>query len=168
MTRISIVFVAVAALAAGCSKKEGDKAGAGGGGDKGKSGGAPAAVKLPKLGLALDAPGEVKVDDAIGGEGHMLSGSGVGAMTVEVAKEAQALEAAQEDAKMYTPANLKTETLSDGWAMTFQNKGAAGTNYWVDVRRTIDGKSYKCGTTGSDAGQAAAVLAACKTLRKGA
>jgi hypothetical protein len=164
MNRISIVFVAVAALAIGCSKKEADK---GGGGAKtgAKTGGA---VKLPKLGLELDAPGQIKVDDAIGGDGHMLVGSGIGAMAVEAAKEAQTLDAAKEDAKMYTPANVKTETLPDGWAMTFENKGGVGTNYWVDVRRTIDGKSYKCGTTGSDSTQAAAVLAACKSLRKGA
>lgn len=161
MKRISIVFVAVAALAAvGCSKKD-DKAGGGGGG-----GGPPAAVQLPKLGLTLDAPGKVEVKDAIGGEGHMLTGGGVGAMSIEVAKEAEALDAAKEDAKMYSPTNVKTENLADGWAMTFENKGGAGTNYWVDVRRTIDGKNYKCGTTGSSAGQSAAVLAACKSLRK--
>ncbi len=168
MNRISIVFVAVAALAAGCSKKEADKGG--GAAKTGESGGGksgPAAVKLPKLGLALDAPGEVRVDDAIGSEGHMLMGNGIGALTVEVAKEAQALDAAKEDAKMFTPANLKDETLPDGWALTFENKGSMGTNYWVDVRRTIDGKNYKCSATGSEASQAAAVLAACKSLRKG-
>jgi hypothetical protein len=179
MKHLSIVLVAVGALAAGCCKKEGDKAAGGdkaatgdkaaagdkAGGDK-AGGGAPAATKLPKLGLQIDAPGEIKVDDAIGGEGHMLMGSGIGAMSIEVAKEAQTVDAAKEDAGMYTPTNLKTETLPDGWAMSFENKGSMGTNYWVDVRRAIDGKSYKCGTTGSDAKQAAAVLAACKTLRK--
>ena len=163
MSRISIALVAVCALVSGCgSKKEGDKAGAGGGG-----GGAPAAVKLPKLGLALDAPGEISVGDAIASEGHMLQGAGVGAMSVEIAKTPQTLDEAKEDAKMYSPKNLKAEPLADGWLMTFENKGAAGANYWVDVRRTIDGKLYKCTTTGSDAGQAAAVLAACKSLRKG-
>jgi hypothetical protein len=164
MRHISIVFVALAALAISCSKKDsGDKGGTAG--DKG--GGAPAAVKLPKLGLTLDAPGAVKTEDAMMGEGHMLTGSGVGAMTVETAKAPQTLDEAKEDAKMYSPANVKAETLPDGWAMSFENKGGAGTNYWVDVRRTIDGKNYKCSTTGSDAGQAAAVLAACKSLRKG-
>lgn len=158
-----LVLVSVVALAAGCSKKD-DKAG-GGGGDKGK-GGAPAAVKLPKLGLQLDAPGAVEVGDSIGGEGHMLTGSGVGAMSIEVAKTPQTLEEAQEDAKMYSPTNVKTETLADGWLLTFENKGGVGTNYWVDVRRTIDGKNLKCGTTGSDKGQAAAVAAACKSLKK--
>jgi hypothetical protein len=165
MNRISLVFVVAAALAAGCSKKDGDK-GAGGAGDKAGGGGAPAAVKLSKLGLTLDAPGKVDVADGIGGDGHMLTGSGVGAFSVETAKTPATLDEAKEDAKMYTPKNLKDETLPDGWALTFENKGAAGTNYWVDVRRSIDGKIYKCGTTGSDAGQAAAVLAACKSLRK--
>src|SRR5262249_50695087 len=114
MNRISIVLVAVAALAAGCSKKDGDKAagdkaagdkaaGDKAAGDKaadkaaGKSGGGgPVAVKLPTLGLALDAPGEVKVDKAMMGEGHMLTGTGVGAMQVETAKAAQTLDEAKE------------------------------------------------------------------------
>lgn len=164
MSRISITLAAALALGtlvSGCgSKKEGEKASGGGGG-------AAAAVKLPKLGLALDAPGEVTVGDAIVGDGHMLQGGGIGAMSVEVAKSPQTLDEAKEDAKTYTPKNVKADTLPDGWALTFENKGAAGDNFWVDVRRTIDGKLIKCGTTGSDAGQAAAVLAACKSLRKG-
>jgi len=159
MIRISFVLAAVVTLASGCgSKKEADKA---------AGGGAAAVVKLPKLGLALDAPGEVTVGDAIAGEGHMLQGSEIGALNVEAAKAPQTLDEAKEDAKMYSPKNVKAEPLADGWLMTFENKGAAGTNYWVDVRRTIDGKLFKCGTTGSDAGQAAAVVAACKSLRKG-
>lgn len=158
MIRSSIVSVLVAALAFGCGSK--DEKGGGGGG-------APAAVKLPKLGLTLDVPGSVDVSDAIGGEGHMLMGSGVGALNVTVEAAAQTVDAAKEDAKMYSPKNLKTEALADGWSMTFENKGAMGTNHWVEVRRTIDGKNYKCGSTGPEGSQAAAVLAACKSLRKG-
>jgi hypothetical protein len=178
MTRISIVATVVFAVVAGCgSKKEGESSSGGAPPAPAKSetpaktesgggGAARAAVKLPKLGLTIDAPGEVSVGDAIVGEGHMLQGSGVGALNVEVGKP-QTLDEAKEDAKLFSPANLKTETLADGWAMTFENKGSMGTNYWVDVRRTIDGKLYKCSTTGSDAGQSAAALAACKSLRKG-
>ena len=156
MKRISIVlFVALTTVAA-CSK----------GGDEG-GGGAPATVKLDKLGHAIDVPGKVNVGDAIAAEGAMLQGGGVGAMQIEIAKSAQTLAEAKSDADMYSPKNLKEETLADGWALTFENKGGMGTNYFVDVRRTIDGKDYKCSTTGSRSGQAAAVLAACKTLRKG-
>jgi hypothetical protein len=165
MSRISITLAATLALStfvSACgSKKEGEKASGGGGG------GAAVAVKLPKLGLVLDAPGEVTVGDAIVGDGHMLQGEGIGAMSVEVAKSPQTVDEAKEDAKMYTPKNLKADTLPDGWVLTFENKGAAGSNFWVDVRRTIDGKLVKCSTTGSDGGQAAAVLTACKSLRKG-
>jgi len=164
----ALALGAFATVGAGCGKKQGadkaatgdkpavDKPAAGGGG----------AVKLAKLGLQLDAPGEVTVGDAIVGDGQMVQGGGIGALTVEVAKTPQTLDEAKEDAKMYTPANLKADTLPDGWALTFDNKGSAGSNFFVDVRRTIDGKLIKCSTTGSDAGQAAAVLAACKSLRK--
>ena len=175
MSRRSIVLItslALGSVVSGCgAKKEGDKPAAGDkvsgakpAGDKAAGGGA---VKLAKLGLALDAPGEVAVGDAVVGDGHMLQGSGIGALSVEIAKAPQTIDEAKEDAKMYTPANLKADTLPDGWALTFENKGSAGVNFFVDVRRTIDGKLIKCSTTGADAGQAAAALAACKSLRKG-
>ncbi len=163
MNRITLVLsfglVAVTAFA-GCAKKDGDSSGGGGGG------GPPAAVKLDKLGLQVDVPGKVTVGDAIMAEGALLQGSGIGAMQVELAKAATPLAEAKSDADMYSPKNLKAEELADGWSLTFDNKGSMGTNYFVDVRRTIDGKNYKCSTTGADATQAAAVLTACKTLRK--
>ncbi|MBA3457960.1 MAG: hypothetical protein H0T42_33060 [Deltaproteobacteria bacterium] len=141
--------------------------------DDGKGGSAKTAeskgpTKLPKLGLELDAPGGPEVGDAIMGEGHMLQGSGIGAMSIEVAEKPQTLDEAKADADMYTPKNLKAEPLPDGWVLTFDNTGSMGKNFFVEVRRDIGGKTYKCTTTGSEASQAAAVVAACKTLRKGA
>ena len=67
---------------------------------------------------------------------------------------------------MYSPNHLKADKLPDGWAISFEDKGGMGTNYLVDIRRTMGGKHYKCTTTGPNAGGAAAVLAACKSLRK--
>lgn len=175
MSRISFTLTAALALAtfaAGCgAKKEADKAS----GDKTAATDKPAAdkpaaggaVKLPKLGLVIDAPGEVTVSDAIVGEGHMVQGGAIGALSVQTGATPQTLDEAKEEAKMFTPANVKADTLPDGWALSFENKGAAGANYFVEVRRTIDGKLLKCTTTGTEAGQAAAVLAACKSLRKG-
>ncbi len=165
MMRISIVLVAVAALA-GCSKKKDEGGGGGAGGGGGGGGGAPAVVKLDTLGLELDVPGKVEVGKAIGSDGSMLQGSGIGAMTVEVATKPMPLDEAKSDAKMYSPKNLKDETLPDGWLLTYENKGAMGTNYFVESRRTIEGKEIKCGTTGGDAKQVANVVAACKSLRK--
>jgi hypothetical protein len=159
MTRMTVLFVAVA-LFAGCKKDEG------GGSAAGKTTEAKAGpTKLPKLGLSIDVPGSVEVGDAIMGEGHMLQGAGVGAMTVEIAEKPQTLEEAKSDADMYSPKNLKDEKLADGWTLTFDNTGSMGANYFVQVRRDINGKTYNCSTTGGNAKQAAAVLAACKTLR---
>ena len=160
MTRISVLLIAVA-LFAGCKNKDS------GGSSAGKATEAKSAgpTKLPKLGLTIDVPGKVQVEDAIMGEGHMLTGAGVGAMTIEITAKAQTLEEAKSDADLYTPKNLKDEKLADGWTLTFDNTGSMGKNFFVQVRRDIGGKTYNCSTTGSDANQAAAVLAACKTLR---
>ena len=160
MTRISVLLIAVALLP-GCKKKED------GGASAGKATEAKSAgpTKLPKLGLSIDVPGAVEVGDAIMGEGHMLTGAGVGALTVEITAKPQTLEEAKSDADLYTPKNLKEEKLADGWTLTFDNTGSMGKNYFVQVRRDINGKTYNCSTTGSDAKQAANVVAACKTLR---
>jgi len=45
-------------------------------------------------------------------------------MSVEVAKAAQTLEEAKEEASMYSPKNVKTEPLADGWLMTFVHDAA--------------------------------------------
>lgn len=163
MIRASLLFIALATLTTtACKKKEEGAGGASGGGDTAKA----AAVKLPKVGLQADVPGEVTVEKQIGGDGDMLTGSGIGAMTVEVAKTPQSLDEAKSDASMYSPKNLKEEKLADGYVLTFDNTGSMGANYFVDVRRDIGGKTYHCSTTGSEPGQAAAVVAACKSLRK--
>jgi hypothetical protein len=150
MTRFSLLLV-VALF--GC--KEGDAA-------KAKPAGP---TKLPKLGLQVDVPGAVEIGDAIMGEGHMLQGGSIGAMQVEIAQKAQTLDEAKSDSELYSPKNVKSETLADGWTLTYENTGSMGKNYFVEVRRDLGGKTYMCSTTGGDAKQAAAVLAACKTLR---
>jgi hypothetical protein len=160
MTRISVLLIAVA-LFGGCKKKEE------GGSSAGKATEAKAGpTKLPKLGLSIDAPGSVEVGDAIMGEGNMLQGEKVGALTVEITAKPQTLEEAKSDADLYTPKNLKEEKLADGWTLTFDNTGSMGKNFFVQVRRDIGGKTYNCSTTTGNEKQAANVLAACKTLRQ--
>jgi len=124
-----------------------------------------APTKLGKLDLSIDVPGEVHVGDAVMGEGNMIQGEAVGAMQVETMKTPKSLDEEKSDADAFSPKNLKTETLPDGWVITFDNKGSMGANYFVTVRRDIAGKPYKCWATTGDAAQAKAVLAACKTLR---
>jgi len=167
MIRASLLFVALTLVVTGCSKKE-EGGGAAGKPAAGKAAAAPAGpTKLPVVGLVIEVPGQVTIDKAIIGTGDMLMGEGVGAMQVEIVETPQTLDEAKSDAEMFSPKNLNAETLPDGWALTFENKGSMGANYFVDVRREIDGKVYKCHTTGAVKAQADAVLAACKTLKKG-
>lgn len=156
MKRISIVLVASAALlaTAACSKKGGDSAAK------------PATLKLPKVGLQIDVTGDsAMVSDGMGDKSNMVMGGDVGALTVEAADKAQTLDEGKDDAKDFSPKNLKDEKLADGWALTYDNTGSMGANYFVDVVRTIGGKPYKCSTTVSKPEQQQAALAACKSLR---
>jgi hypothetical protein len=148
-------------FAAACGKKDD------GGSSSAKATEKAAATKLPALGLQLDVPGEtVTVDKAMMGEGNSIAGDAVGAMQVETFKDPQTLDQAKDDAKMFTPKNLKGDALADGWALTFDNKGSMGANFFVTVRRDLAGKTYKCWATVDSKERGEAVLAACKTLRK--
>jgi hypothetical protein len=158
MTRISILLVSALFVTTGCSKKSGD-AGASSGATK------AAAVKLPKVALQIDVPGETLVSDGMSAQSNLVNGESIGALEVDLADKPQTLDEAKADAADFKPRNLKEEKLADGWALTYENTGSAGTNYFVQVRRDIGGKTYTCSTTGSKPDQAQAVLAACKSLR---
>jgi hypothetical protein len=77
------------------------------------------------------------------------------------------LAAAKKEAANLTPENAADETLSDGFAYTFENKGSMGTNYWVMVRRTIGDKPIWCESTALDADARKVALEACKSHRPG-
>jgi hypothetical protein len=165
MSRLPLISILVAAaLVPACSKKDsGSSASA-----TKPAGDQPAAAptKLPHLGLKLDVPGdEITVSNAIGGDGDMVQATTVGALQVEVWKTPQTLDEAKDDAKAFNPKNVTSEKLADGWALTYDNTGSTGANYFVTVRRDIAGKTYKCSTTVDAADPAKAALAACKTLR---
>jgi hypothetical protein len=163
MIRASILFLALTSLATttACSKKDGGSAG------KSSESAKAGPTKLPKLGLTVDVPGEATVGDGVLGDGQSVTGEDIGMMNIEVAEKPETLDEAKSDADMYTPKNVKADKLADGWSLTFDNTGGAGANYFVEVRREIGGKTYKCSTTQGDKDRAAAVLAACKTLKKG-
>ena len=76
----------------------------------------------------------------------------------------ESLEAAKEDAQMYSPTNVREETLADGFALTYENTGGMGTNYFVVVRRTLGDKTVMCETTAVSAEQQASALEACKSI----
>lgn len=158
MTKV-MKLVGVMILMAACAK---DGAEAGGS----AKGGPPAAIELTALGLKGEGPAGSKADKAPIGDGLMVQGPDLVA-NVEVASESRSktLDDDKKDAEMYSPKNPKEETLPDGWAYTYENKGGMGTNYFVHVRRDIGGKAIWCETTASSAAQQANALAFCKSLK---
>lgn len=126
----------------------------------------PATVELTKLGLKMDAPAGSTAGDGIVG-GIMVQGPGL-VVNIDIASDSRpkTVEDAQKEADMYSPKNIKTEKLADGWALTFENTGSMGASYFVNVRRDIGGKSYWCETTASQPEQQTNALAACKSLKQ--
>ena len=177
--------VALAACLVGCqsSDKPADPApgaapgagttkpmGAGAKGVEGKSDtivGGGQATKLPKLNLQIDLPVDSAVTDAIVGEGHMIMGASA-PLNVSPAKpdKPKTIDEMKKDIEMFKPLNIKTESLEDGWVVTFENEGSMGKNYWATVRRDIGGKAYICDTSVGQEKQRDAAVAACKTLRQ--
>ncbi len=153
--------------AKGADAKGGDAKGGDAKADGGAAAGGDGEVELEKLGLKAKAPAGSSVGDAIVGEGVMIQGPDL-VVTVEVASDSRPKteEAAKKDVDIYTPKNLVTEKLEDGWSLTFDNEGGMGANFFVQVRRDIDGKSYWCETTASKPEQQANALAFCKSLAK--
>ena len=163
MTRFSLVVAASAALlVTACSKKGGGSAAV-----AGKTAEAPKVqtVKLPKVGLQIDLSADdiASVGDGMSDHSNMI----IGNTPLEIAAldKPETLDDAKDEAKDFNPKNLKDDKLADGWVLTYDNTGSMGANYFVDVVRTIGGKSYKCSTTVSKPEQQQAAVAACKTLR---
>ena len=168
MKHLALALLAVATLAApGCKKDSGSTGGGAGTAAKPAEGEAKAGpTKLAKLdNLSIDTGG-AEVGDGIGGDGVMLTGGAFGALTVSIQKTPQSVDEAKSDAGMYSPKNLKAETLPDGYVVTYDNSGSMGANFFVQARRDIGGKTYSCSTTVSNADQQAAAVAACKSLKK--
>lgn len=134
------------------------------GGDAKKEEAGGGDVKLPKTGLQGTAPAGSNVSDMMGSD--MVQGPGLVATVSNVEGDAVTIEKAKEDADMYGPEGLKEEKLEDGFVLTFTNKGGMGTNYWVKVNRTIDGKQFECSTTASSEEQQKAAVEFCKSLKK--
>lgn len=153
---VSIVaFAMVFAAALGCSKS-GDAAG----------GGEKSVQKLGKLALQAELPGGAQISDAPLGEGVMIQAEGV-TMTITPADDSapKTVEAAREDADMYSPKNLKDEKLDGGWALSFENEGGAGKTFWLKARRDVGGKAYMCEVTSPYAEHVTNALAICKGMK---
>ena len=174
MRSISMCLVFAMCLAA-CGKsdksgKEGDKAGGAAGKPAQAANEAPpkpaGPTAIAKLGIKAALPAGAKIGDGVVGDGGMIQAPDL-VVGIDAASDMQpkTLDAAKEDADMYSPKNLQGEALPDGFALTFENEGGMGKNYFVNVRREISGKAYWCSTTASNPAQQANALAVCKSLQ---
>lgn len=127
--------------------------------------------KIENLGLKFAHAEEVSVTDmSMGGApSYMVTDLMSGLVfTVGVVEkdDPKSLEDAKKDAEMYSPKFTKEVKTADGWNLQFENEGGMGKNYFVQVRRTIEGKQYDCSTTASSPDQASKAEKACATLIK--
>jgi hypothetical protein len=132
----------------------------------GGGGGASVPLALAGIGVTAQVPEGTTADKAIIGSGVTIQGPDL-VVGVEAASadRPKTLAAAKDKNSLYSPTSVNEETLPDGWALTFQNKGGMGTNYWVQVRREIGGTAIWCDTTASSPEQGANALAVCKSLK---
>jgi hypothetical protein len=149
------------APAEGGGAADGGGAAADGGG---AAAGGTAELALPLIGLKADAPAGTTVMDMGGSD--MVQGPNLVATVEKGDDKPKTGDDAIKDADMYTPKDPKVETLADGYALTFINVGEFGTNYFVNVRREIEGAAYWCTTTASSQEQSDNAVAFCKSLRK--
>ncbi len=123
-------------------------------------------AKLKNLDVKAALPKGSMQSDAIGGKGVMLMGAAPVSITEAGKNDPKTLEAAKKDAADFKPTNVKTEKLSDGWLLTYDNKGSMGANYFLKMRRTVGGKDYVCSATASKPEQRVAGIKVCKSLTK--
>jgi hypothetical protein len=162
------MFIGVSTLVAtaACKKDDGNKAASAG---KPASAAKAAAAVLPEVdGLKVTVPVGAKVKEGLVGTGNRVDGPGIG---VDIQSASDLFPKTLEDAKkeateMNSGTNFHEETLPDGYLLTFESKGAAGTNYWVKSLRTIDGKAYSCSVLSPQVELQTSGVPICKSLSK--
>lgn len=170
--RIQILVVVLATTAFACKSKDEGTAGSAAGAGAAAAGEKPAAAGPTILakagGLKIDLPEGASVSDGFGGtDGVSIMGTDLLVNIAEASEiRPKTVAEARKEAEMYSPKNLKDETLADGWTLTYDNEAAGGKSYFVNARRTIGGKSWWCDSVGTKPEQQANALAACKNLRK--
>ena len=156
--KYTVTFLSLAIALGACSKKDGD--GEGGGGDS-------ATITLADLdGLKIDVQKGTE-PSKLGSSVMIMSISE--SFTVDVASDStpQTLDDAKKQAtELYNAKDIEEVKVEGGWGITFANKGSMGENYWLNMRREINGKAYWCSTSVGHKTLRDGAVRACKTLRQ--
>jgi hypothetical protein len=179
-TTLFVSFLMLSAAA--CKKKEGDKASGGAAADKKPTSGetaAPAPAKLAykklgELGLEAEVPEGAEITDNTKGAGFPSATiyaspttfvSGAGDMsdlkpTIEETKKE--LEKDPNKLKSWT----KEEKSADGWLLEGERESMSGGKLFaIEMRKTIDGKPWNCGTNASSEAEREVAKKLCTSLR---
>ncbi|MEM7158766.1 MAG: hypothetical protein AAF799_38345 [Myxococcota bacterium] len=104
-----------------------------------------AKLALPELGLHAVAPTGTTVGPAAIEGGTLVRASDFVAIVIPAADPRPATaEAATKHRALRSRRNVKTETLDDGWVVTFQEANEWGPVYFAQVRRELAGKAVWC------------------------
>ena len=127
---------------------------------------APGMTALEALGLQIALPPGSKFPPQPGPSYDIIL---PGSLFVAV-KEAdplapKTLDDAKREAYVYSPTNLRAESLPDGWVVQFESDAAGGHLLWTQVRRRFGDKSYDC-SGNARKGDEGPIIAACKSLKR--
>ncbi len=121
-------------------------------------------VPIPILGISGRVSASQHVN--VSGDTNMVlvdAGAFTARLWATKPNDPKTLADAEAFAKNFNPKKLHSETLADGWAISFE---AMGSNYEVIVGRDIAGTAYHCEATAESASDQPTAVAFCKSLTK--
>lgn len=123
-------------------------------------------VSLDAFGLHMDAPARTEVTEGFQ-PGEVIAATPSADFTLTVALAVppfpKTLAIAKSESTSKAPTNMKEETLADGWLLTFESN--QDSSFYLQGRREIEGKAFRCFTSSSTAAGQEAAFRACKSLR---
>lgn len=181
---LSVVTLASLSLTAAACKKDEAKEGGSAKPAAGDKGGGKGAAPAPKveykkvggLGLEIEVPADVTIDDNTSGAGFPMATvwtwptlfvQGPGDLSPVKPDLDGAKAEIQKDPNPFKTFT-KEEKTDTGWHLEFELESMLDKKpvYGVQIRTTIDGQPYDCGSNTSSPAERDAVIAFCRTLRR--
>jgi hypothetical protein len=172
---IVTVFALALPAAVACKGKDAgsEEGGASKPADKATAPAAPTWVAIPHMGLAVEMPGAGEVSDTSADAPN--ASVSAGNTTVRVSTVTEAYPSSYEAARgqIEKEANpfkkfTKEEQTEGGWHLEYELESMMDKAplYGVQIRSTIDGKQYECGSNERDQAARDAIAKACASLKK--
>lgn len=125
----------------------------------------PHRVAVPALGISVEAPEGTKVTEIMKGMEQVRGPGLVINLDVDDSHADKTLDQAKKGAQVTKPTNMKGETLSDGWVLTYEGDNGGKRGFFVEGRREIGGKAIGCDSATESAAQQQATAKACRSIK---